>query len=190
MRDSLRFLYEDASKPYEELVSKAIQINGERTEKAVVSNAATISEEVPDSSQVSSSLSTETQELFKLLTAAIQANSSSKGKPKKQAQSNAAQTQNAQGQQVQQGGQNNRNGRGRQDRSTAICDNCGGVGHFWRQCASELREDLNARRGARQATPQNQGRPGNNPNAPTFVPRQQHNQNQAVGANRVQGQQN
>ena len=193
LRDSLRFLYEDSSKTYKELVSKAIQIDGERSEKSVTSNAATVAEDAVSTNQIGSSISTEIQELFKLLTAAIQTNSTSKPKPAKQNTCvRAAQVQtNQTGQQVgQQNQQANRAGRGRQDRAMAVCDNCKGIGHYWCQCASELREDLNARRGARQATPQNQGRPGNNPNAPTFVPRQQPSQNQAAGANRVQGQQN
>ena len=57
----------------------------------------------------------------------------------------------------------------RVDRATTRCNKCTGVGHFARECPSD--KYLNSTRGENQATPQNQGQQGQNPNAPAFVPR-------------------
>ena len=61
--------------------------------------------------------------------------------------------------------------KGRVDRATARCNKCLGIGHFARECPSD--KYLNSIRGADQATPQNQGQQGPDPNAPPFVPRMQ-----------------
>ena len=59
----------------------------------------------------------------------------------------------------------------RVDMATVRCNKCTGVGHFARECPSD--KYLNSTREENQATPQNQGQQGQNPNAAAFVPRMQ-----------------
>ena len=107
------------------------------------------------------------QELIKVLMAALQTDRKKvplgKGKlPNKQARAGSAQLVPSLG---------NTQVKGRVDRTSARCNKCLEIGHFARECPSD--KYLNSIRGADQATPQNQGQQGQNPNAPPFVPRMQ-----------------
>ena len=120
-----------------------------------------------DTAAVSQDTPSPVQELIKVLTAVLQTDKKKvplgKGKlPNKQAGAGSAQLVSSLG---------NTQVKGRVDRASARCNKCLGIGHFARECPSD--RYLNSIRGVDQATPQNQGQQGQNPNAPPFVPRMQ-----------------
>ena len=167
LKESLRYLYDNPDRTYEDLVEKVIQVNGEKngrqhalSKSGIIGNEPKISEATGD--QETSGL---VHELIKVLTAALQAERkkipSGKGKlPNKRVGAGSAQIASSAG---------NTQVKGRVDRASAQCNKCSGIGHFARECPSE--KYLNSLRGVEQATPLNQGQQGQNPNAPPFVPR-------------------
>ena len=166
LKESLRYLYGNPTKTYEDLVEKVIQIDGEKSGRpSVVSKLGIIDREPSTSDTVNWEMPDSVQELVKVLMAALQTDKKkapqAKGKlQNKQAGAGSAQLAPNPG---------NTQVKSRVDRATARHNKCTGVGHFVRECPSE--KYLNSTRGVDQATPQNQGQQGQNPNAPTFVPR-------------------
>ena len=165
LKESLRYLYDNPTKTYEDLVEKVIQINGEKSGRQnVVSKSGIIDNEPKMSDTVSQDTPSPVQELIKVLTAALQTDKKKvpqgKGKlPNKQAGAGSAQLAPSLG---------NTQVKGKVDRATARCNKCLGIGHFARECPSD--KYLNSIRGADQATPQNQGQQGQNLNVPNLCP--------------------
>ena len=143
-----------------------IQIDGEKSGRQnVVSKSGIIENEPKVSDIVSQETPSPVQELIKVLMAVLQTDKKKapqgKGKlPNKQAGAGSAQLASSPG---------NTPVKGRVDRANARYNKCLGIGHFARECPSD--KYLNSIRGVDQATPQNQGWQGQNPNAPPFVPR-------------------
>ena len=169
LKESLRYLYDNPDKTYEDLVEKVIQIDGEKNGRQNVLNKSGIIDNEPKMSDPAGSQDTPgpVQELIKVLMAALQTDRkkipSGKGKlPNKQAGAGSAQLVPSMG---------NTQVKGRVDRASARCNKCSGIGHFAQECPSD--KYLNSIRRVEQATPQNQGQQGQNPNAPPFVPRMQ-----------------
>ena len=168
LKESLRYLCDNPTKTYEDLVEKVIQIDGEKSgRQSVLSKSRIIDDEPKLSDTVSQDTPSPIQELIKVLMTALQTDKKKvpqgKGKlPNKQAGAGSAQLAPSLG---------NTQVKGRVDRATARCNKCSGIDHFARECPPE--KYLNSVKGADQATPQNQGQQGQNPNAPLFVPRMQ-----------------
>ena len=169
LKESLRYLYDNPNRTYEDLVEKVIQIDGEKNGRQYVLSKSGIVDNEHKMSDTAGSQETPgpVQELIKVLTAALQTDRRKiplgKGKlPTKQAGAGSAQLVPSSG---------NTQVKGRVDRASARCNKCSGIGHFARECPSE--KYLNSIRGVDQAHPQNQGQQGQNPNAPPFVPRMQ-----------------
>ena len=167
LKESLRYLYDNPDQTYEDLVEKVIQVDGEKNGRQHALSKSGIIGIEPKISEATGHQETSgpVQELIKVLTAALQAEGkkipSGKGKlPGKQAGAGSAQIASSAG---------NTQVKGRVDRASAQCNKCSGIGHFARECPSE--KYLNSLRGVEQATPLNQGQPGQNPNAHPFVPR-------------------
>ena len=161
LKESLRHMYDNPTKTYEDLVEKVIQINGEKSGRQnVVSKSGIINDEPKLSDAVSQDTPNPIQELIKVLMAMLQTDKKKvpegKGKlPNKQAGAGNAQLAPSPG---------NTQVKDRVDRATARCNKCSGIGHFARECPSE--KYLNSIRGANQATPQNQGQQDQNPSVP------------------------
>ena len=169
LKESLRYLYDNPNKTYEDLVEKVIQIDGEKNGRQNVLSKSGIMDNEPKTSDTASSqdMPDPVQELIKVLTAALQTDrkkipSGKEKLPSKQAGAWSAQLVPSLG---------NTQVKGRVDRASARCNKCLGIGHFALECPSD--KYLNSIRGVDQATPQNQGQQGRNPNAPPFVPRMQ-----------------
>ena len=166
LKESLRYLYDNLTKTYEDLVEKVIQINGEKSGRQNVVSKSRIIDNEPKMSDIGSQETpSPVQELIKVLTAALQTDKKKVPQGKgillnKQAGAGSTQLAPSLG---------NTQVKGRADRATARCNKCSGIGHFARECPSD--KYLNSTRGVDQATPQNQGQQGQNPNAPPFVPR-------------------
>ena len=166
LKESLRYLYDNPDRTYEDLVEKVIQIDGEKNGRQYALSKSGIVDNEPKMSETASNQETHSpvQELVKVLMAALQTDRKKiplgKGKlPNKQAGAGSAQLVPSVG---------NTQVKGRVDRASARCNKCSGIGHFARECPSE--KYLNSIRGVDQATPLNQGQQGQNPNAPPFVP--------------------
>ena len=166
LKESLRYLYDNPTKTYEDLVEKVIQIDGENSgRQSVMSKSGIIDREPQTIDIVSQETPDSVQELVKVLMAALQTDKkmAPQGKGKlqnKQAGAGSAQLAPNPG---------NTQVKYRVDRATARCNKCTGIGHFARECPSD--KYSNSTRGENKATPQNQGLLDQNPNAPTFVPR-------------------
>ena len=97
LKESLRYLYDNPTKTYEDLVEKVIQINGEKSGRQnVVSKSGIIDDEPKSSDTVSQDTPSPIQELIKVLMAALQTDKKKvlqgKGKlPNKQAGAGSAQ---------------------------------------------------------------------------------------------------
>ena len=149
LKESLRYLYDNPSKTYEDLVEKVIQIDGEKSGRQNVVGKSGIIDNEPKMSDTAVSQDTPSpvQELIKVLMAALQTDRKKvlQGKGKllnKQAGVGSAQLAPSLGDtQV----------RGRVDRATARCNKCLGIGHFARECPSD--KYLNSIRGADQPPP-------------------------------------
>ena len=149
LKESLRYLYDNPDKTYEDLVEKVIQIDGERSGRQNVLSKSGIVDNEPQTSDTAVSQDTPSpvQELIKVLMAALQIDKrkipSGKGKlPNKQAGAGSAQLVPSLG---------NTQVKGRVDRASARCNKCLGIGHFAQECPSD--QYLNSIRGADQATP-------------------------------------
>ena len=168
LKESLRYLYDNPTNTYEDLVGKVIQIDGEKSGRhSVVSKSGIIDREPQTNDIVSQEMPDPVQELVKVLTAALQTDKKKAPQAKRKLQNKQAGAGSAQ--LVPNPG--NTQVKSRVDRATARCNKCIGVGHFARECPSD--KYLNSTRGENQATPQNKGQQGQNPNAPAFVPRMQ-----------------
>ena len=128
LKESLRYLYDNPNKTYEDLVEKVIQINGEKNGRQNVLSKSGIVENESKLSDTAGSLDTPSplQELIKVLTVALQTDwkeiPSGKGKlPNKQAGAGSAQLVPSLG---------NTQVKGRVDRASARCNKCSGIGHF------------------------------------------------------------
>ena len=128
LKESLRYLYDNPNKTYEDLVEKVIQINGERSGRQNVLSKSGIIHNEPRMSDTAVSQDTPSpvQELIKVLMAALQTDKkkipSGKGKlPNKQAGAGSAQLVPSSG---------NTQVKGRVDRASARCNRCLGIGHF------------------------------------------------------------
>ena len=149
LKESLRYLYDNPAKTYEDLVDMVIQIDGEKSGRQNVVSKSGIIDNEPKTSDTAVSQDTPSpvQELIKVLMAALQTDRKKvpPGKGKllnKQAGAGSAQLAPSLGDtQV----------KGRVDRATARCNKCLGIGHFARECPSD--KYLNSIRGADQATP-------------------------------------
>ena len=142
LKESLRYLYDNPTKTYEDLGEKVIQIDGEKSSRqSMVSKSGIIDREPQTNDIVSQETPDPGQELVKVLTAALQTEKKKppQGKGKlwnKQAGAEHAQlTPNSGNTQV----------KSRVDRATATCNKCTGVGHFVRECPSD--KYLNSTRG-------------------------------------------
>ena len=142
LKESLRYLYDNPTKTYEDLVEKVIQINGGKSGRQnVVSKSGIIDNEPKMSDIVSQETPSHVQELIKVLMAALQTDKKRvlQGKGKllnKQAGAGSAQLAPSLGDtQV----------KGRVDRATARCNKCLRIGHFARECPSD--KYLNSTRG-------------------------------------------
>ena len=148
LKESLRDLYDNPTKTYEDLVEKVIQIDGERSGRQnVVCKSGIIDNEPKTSDIVSQETPSPVQELIKVLTAALQTDKKKapqgKGKlPNKQAGAGSAQLAPS---------PRNTHMKGRVDRATTRCNKCLGIGHIARECPSD--KYLNSIRGVDQATP-------------------------------------
>ena len=128
LKESLRHLYDNPNKTYEDLVEKVIQINGERSGRQNVLSKSGIVDNEPRMSNTAVRQDTPSpvQELIKVLMAALQTDKkkipSGKGKlPNKQAGAGSAQLVPSLG---------NTQVKGRVDRAFARCNKCLGIGHF------------------------------------------------------------
>ena len=128
LKESLRYLYDNPDKTYEDLVEKIIQIDGERSGRQNVLSKSGIVDNEPQTSYTAGSQNTPSpvQELIKVLMAALQADKKKiplgKGKlPNKQAGAGSAQLVPSSG---------NTQVKGRVDRASARCNKCSGIGHF------------------------------------------------------------
>ena len=163
LKESLRYLYDNPTKTYEDLVEKVIQIDGEKSGRpSVVSKSGIIDKEPQTGNIVSQEMHNSVQDLIKVLTAALQANKKKvppeKGKiPNKQAGAGCAQLAPSQG---------NTQVKSRVDRATARCNKCTRIGHFARECPSS--KYLNSIRGVDQATPPKPRLPGPKPKCSTI----------------------
>ena len=148
LKESLRYLYDNPTKTYEDLVEKVIQIDGEKSGRQnVVSKSRIIDNEPKLGDTVSQDTPSPIQELINVLMAALQTDKKKvpqgKGKlPNKQAGAGSALLAPSPG---------NTQVKGRVDRATARCNKCSGIGHFARECPSD--KYLNSIRGEDQATP-------------------------------------
>ena len=152
LKESLRYLYGNPDRTYEDLVEKVIQIDGEKNGRQYVLSKSGIVDNEPKISETAGNQETPgpVQELLKVLMAALQTDRKripmGKGKlPTKQAGAGSAQLVPSPG---------NTQVKGRVDRASARCNKCSGIGHFARECPSE--KYLNSIRGVDQATPLNQ----------------------------------
>ena len=142
LKESLRYLYDNPTKTYEDLVEKVIQIDGEKSGRHSVVSKSGIIDREPQKSDVDSQESPNSvQELIKVLTAALQTDMKKtphgKGKfPNKQAGAGSVQLTPSPG---------NTQVKSRVDRATARCNKCTGIGHFARECLSD--KYLNSIRG-------------------------------------------
>ena len=149
LKESLRYLYDNPDRTYEDLVEKVIQVDGEKNGKQHALSKSGITGIEPKISEATSHQETSgpVQELIKVLTAALQAEGkkslSGKGKlSSKRVGAGSAQMVSSAG---------NTQVKGRVDRASARCNKCTGIGHFARECPSE--KYLNSIRGVEQATP-------------------------------------
>ena len=149
LKESLRYLYDNPTKTYEDLVEKVIQIDGEKSGRQnVVSKFGIIENEFKLGDAASQDTPSHVQELINVLTAVLQTDKKKvpqgKGKlPNKQTGAGSSQLVPSLG---------NTQVKGRVDRATARCNKCSGIGHFARECPSD--KYLNSIRGADQATPE------------------------------------
>ena len=127
-KESLRYLYDNPNRTYEDLVEKVIQINGERNGRQHALSKSGIVGHEPKMSETAGDQEAPgpVQELIKVLTAALQADRkkipSGKGKlPNKQAGASSAQIASSAG---------NTQVKGRVDRASARCNKCLGIGPF------------------------------------------------------------
>ena len=128
LKESLRYLYDNPNRTYEDLEEIVIQINGERngrqhalSKSGIVGNEPKMSETAGDQEAPGM-----VQELIKVLTAALQEDRKKiplgKGKlQNKQAGASSAQIASSAG---------NTQVKGRVDRASARCNKCSGIGHF------------------------------------------------------------
>ena len=128
LKESLRYLYDNPDRTYEDLVEKVIQIDGERNGRQHVLSKSGIVGNEPKISKATGDQETPgpVQELIKVLTAALQAERKKiplgKGKlPNKQVGAGSAQIATSVG---------NTQVKGRVDRASAWCNKCSGIGHF------------------------------------------------------------
>ena len=128
LKESLRYLYDNSNKTYEDLVEKVIQIDGERSGRQNVLSKSGIVDNEPKTSDTAVSQDTPSpvQELIKVLMAALQTDRKKiplgKGKlPNKQAGAGSAQLVPSSG---------NTQVKGRVDRASARCNKCLVIGHF------------------------------------------------------------
>ena len=128
LKESLRYLYDNPYKTYEDLVEKVIKIDRERSGRQNVLSKSGIVDNEPQTSDTAVSQNTPSpvQELIKVLTAALQTDKKKtplgKGKlPNKQAGAGSAQLVPSLG---------NTQVKGRVDRASARCNKCLGIGHF------------------------------------------------------------
>ena len=148
LKESLRYLYDNPNKTYEDLVEKVIQIDGEKSGRQnVVSKSGIIDNEHKTSDIVSQETPSPVQELIKVLMAALQTDKKKapqgKGKfPNKQAGAGSAQLAPSLG---------NTQVKSRVDRATTRCNKCLGIGHFARECPSD--KYLNSIRGVETGHP-------------------------------------
>ena len=143
LKESLRYLYDNPNRTYEDLMEKVIQIDGERngrqhalSKSGIIGNDSKINEAASDQETPGP-----VQELIKVLTAALQAERkkipSGKGKlPNKQVGAGSAQIASSAG---------NTQVKGKLDRASTRCNKCSGIGHFAQECPSE--KYLNSLRG-------------------------------------------
>ena len=142
LKESLRYLYDNPTKTYEDLVEKAIQIDGEKSgRQSVVSKSGIIDREPQTINIVSQETTDSVQELVKVLTSALQTDKKKapQGKGKlqnKEAGAGSAQLAPKLG---------NTQVKSRVDRATARCNKCTGIGNFARECPSD--KYLNSTRG-------------------------------------------
>ena len=149
LNESLRYLYDNPNKTYEDLVEKVIQINGERSGRQNVLSKSGIIDNEPKTidTAVSQDKPSPVQELIKVLMVALQTDRKKiqlgKGKlPNKQAGAGSAQLVPI---------LENTQVKGRVDRASTRCNKCSGIGHFAQECPSD--KYLNSLRGVEQATP-------------------------------------
>ena len=151
LKESLRYLYDNHAKTYEDLVEKVIQINGEKSgRQSVVSRSGIIDRESQASDIISQEMPKSVQELIKILMAALQMD-------KKKAPQGKGKLQNKQagaGSAKLAPNLGNTQVKYRVDRATARCNKCTGIGHFARECPSD--KYSNSTRGENQATPKTQ----------------------------------
>ena len=128
LKESLRYLYDNPDRTYEDLVEKVIQIDGEKNRRQCVLSKSGIVDNEPKISETAGNQETPgpVQELIKVLTAALQTDRKripmGKGKlPTKQAGAGSAQLVPSLG---------NTQVKGRVDRASARCNKCSGIGHF------------------------------------------------------------
>ena len=128
LKESLRYLYDNPNRTYEDLVEKVIQIDGEKNRRQYALSKSGIVDNEPKMSETAGNQETPgpVQELIKVLTAALQTDRkripSGKGKlPTKQAGAGSAQLVPSLG---------NTQVKGRVDRASARCNKCSGIGHF------------------------------------------------------------
>ena len=144
----MRYLYDNPTKTYEDLVEKVIQIDGEKSgRQSVVSKSRIIDREPQTSNIVSQEMPNSVQELIKVLMAALQMDKKKAphGKGKllsKQAGAESTQLASNPG---------NTQVKSRVDRATARCNKCTGIGHFARECPSDYY--LNSIRVVEQPSP-------------------------------------
>ena len=128
LKESLRYLYDNPDKTYEDLVEKVIQIYGEKNGSQKVLSKSGIVDNEPKTSDPAGSQDAPgpVQELIKVLTAALQTDRkkipSGKGKlPNKQAGAGSTQLVSSLG---------NTQVKSRVDRASARCNKYSGIGHF------------------------------------------------------------